>query len=171
VLNLGLSPIAGAVDQALGTNTRDWWFENMMLERAARKVTPNPREVGVAGPDPAFALRCRRPGGHARARRRARAKTVGKSIEGVEQGLDVGTAMQKGAIEGGGAALGVALPIAMPYMVGSRIPGLVQQIGYGVGGERAARHREPRGSRTRCSRTPATATWPSSTRRSTRPGS
>jgi hypothetical protein len=59
-------------------------------------------------------------------------KTVGKSIEGVEEGLDVPTAGAKGLIEGGSAAAGVALPIAMKPLVGSRIPGLVQQIGYGI---------------------------------------
>jgi hypothetical protein len=132
-LNLGLSPIAGAVDEAFGTNTRDWWFQNMMLERTARKVAPNPRETGVAGQilHSLFDV-----GGQAVTLGPAGvlvSKTIEKSMEGVEQGLDVSTAMQKGAIEGGGAALGVALPIAMPYMVGSRIPGLLQQIGYGVG--------------------------------------
>jgi hypothetical protein len=60
-------------------------------------------------------------------------KTVGGSIEGIEQGLDTLTAMQKGAIEGGAAAAGVALPIAIPPVAGSRIPALVQQLGYGVG--------------------------------------
>lgn len=132
VLNLGLSAIPAAVDQAFGTSSRDWWFENMMLERASRKVTPNPRETGVAGQilHSLFDV-----GGQALTVGPAGTgviKTVGKSIEGVEEGLDTLTAMKKGAIEGGATALGVALPIAISPVVGSRIPALVQQLGYGV---------------------------------------
>lgn len=133
VLNLGLSHIPGAIDQAFGTSSRDWWFDHMMLERPSRALTPNPREVGMAGQmlNSLFDV-----GGQAVATGPAGVamlKTVGKSIEGVEEGLDPLTAMKKGAIEGASAAVGVALPIAIKPFVGSRIPALVQQIGYGVG--------------------------------------
>lgn len=132
VLNLGLSHIPGAIDQAFGTSSRDWWFENMMLERQSRRLTPNPREVGMAGQmlHSLFDV-----GGQAIATGPAGVamlKTVGKSIEGVEEGLDPLTAMKKGAIEGASAAVGVALPIAITPFVGSKIPALVQQLGYGI---------------------------------------
>lgn len=132
VMNLGMSLIPAAIDQAYGTNSRDWWFENMMLERASRAVTPNPREVGMAGQ---ILHSLTDVGGQAIVGGPALvgiSKTVGKSIEGVEEGLDPLAAMKKGAIEGGSAALGVALPISLPITVGSRIPGLAQQLAYGV---------------------------------------
>lgn len=131
VLNLGLSFAPELVDQALGSHTRDWWFENMMLERASRRLTPNPREVGVAGQmlHALFDVGSQAVvGGPAMV---GMLKAAGKSIEGVEEGLDVGTAMRKGAIEGTAAGVGVALPISMKP-IASKIPELVQQLGYGV---------------------------------------
>lgn len=133
VLNAALSHIPGALDQAFGTSMRDWWFENMMLERASRAVTPSPREVDTAGQilHALFDV-----GGQALTVGPAGVgmlKTVGKSIEGAEEGLDTVTALKKGAIEGLSAGLGVAMPIAITPVVGAKIPALVQQLAYGVG--------------------------------------
>lgn len=131
-VNFALSAMPAAIDAAFGTSTQDWWFEHMSLERASRKVTPNPRETGTAGQilhslfDVGSQALTVGPAGV------GILKTVGKSIEGVEEGLDTGTAMKKGAIEGASSALGVALPLAIPPVVGSKIPALVQQLGYGV---------------------------------------
>jgi hypothetical protein len=131
-VNFALSAMPAAIDAAFGTSTQDWWFEHMSLERASRKVTPNPRETGTAGQilhslfDVGSQALTVGPAGV------GILKTVGKSIEGVDEGLDTGTAMKKGAIEGASSALGVALPIAIPPVVGSKIPALVQQLGYGV---------------------------------------
>lgn len=132
VLNLGMSHIPAAIDNAFGTSTRDWWFENMMLQRTHRAVAPNPRETGLAGQilhslfDVGSQAIVAGPSGV------AVSKTVGGAIEGVEQGLDASTALRKGAIEGGAASVGVALPISIAPVIGSRIPALLQQLGYGV---------------------------------------
>lgn len=133
VLNLGLSAIPSAIDAAFGTSTRDWWFENTTMERTSKRFTPNPRETGIAGQmlHALFDIGSQAVVGGPGAV--LVSKTVGGSMEGIEQGLDTLTAMKKGALEGGAAAAGVALPIAIPPVAGSRIPALVQQLGYGVG--------------------------------------
>jgi hypothetical protein len=132
-LNLGLSPIAGAVDEAFGTNTRDWWFQNMMLERTARKVAPNPRETGVAGQilHSLFDV-----GGQAVTLGPAGvlvSKTIEKSMEGVEQGLDVSHRDAEGRHRR--RRRSARRRAADRHALHGRLahPGLLQQIGYGVG--------------------------------------
>lgn len=142
MLNLGLSHIPGAIDTVAGTNSRDWWFEHMVsgMEPTVKALSVDPRTTGMAGQllhgffdvgsQAVVGNMMGGPGGAAIYT--GLNKTIGGATTGVDEGLDSSTALKKGAIEGAASAIGVAMPMTMPPMIGTKIPFLLQQMGYGV---------------------------------------
>lgn len=142
VLNLALSHGPAALDAVAGTKTRDWWYENMVggMAPTIKALSVDPRSTGMAGQllHGFFDIGSQAvvggvmggPGGAAIYT--GINKTIGGATTGIDEGLDAHTAMQKGAIEGASAAVGVALPMTMTPMIGTKIPALLQQMGYGV---------------------------------------
>lgn len=141
-LNLALSHVPVAVDAVAGTKSRDWWFEHMVggMAPTVKALSVDPRATGMAGQllhgffdigsQAVVGNMMGGPGGAAIYT--GINKTIGGAATGIDEGLDAHTAMQKGAIEGAAAAVGVALPMTMTPMVGTGIPALLQQLGYGA---------------------------------------